>query len=165
MTTDTAPAPDPIMTAIGEAVTAGHHGDPDRARADLTALWERVGVTGDPLHRCTIGHYLADLYDDPAEALVWDIRALDAADALTDERAQRHHAGLSVAGFYPSLHLNLADNYRRLGSFAAAHRHLDAARARLDTLADDGYGSIVRLGITNVETALATGSTDRLPTH
>ncbi|WP_019929635.1 hypothetical protein [Nocardia sp. BMG111209] len=165
MTTDTTSAPDETMAAIGEAVTAGHRGDPARAHADLTALWERVGVTGDPLHRCTIGHYLADLCDDPAEALVWDIRALDAADALTDERAQQHDAGLSVAGFYPSLHLNLADNFRRLGSFPAARRHLDAARDRVGILADDGYGSTVRLGIEHLEEALAAGSTERLPSH
>ena len=58
---------------------------------------------------------MADLYEDPAQALAWDIRALDAVDALTDQRVQEHHAALQVARFYPSLHLNLADNYRRLG--------------------------------------------------
>ncbi|MGY4103944.1 hypothetical protein ACW2Q0_30970 [Nocardia sp. R16R-3T] len=156
---------DQVMAAVGEAMVMGRGEDAAQARARLIALWEQVGVAGDPLHRCTIGHYLADLCDDAAEALTWDVRALDAADALTDDRAKAHHASLCVAGFYPSLHLNLADNYRRLGSFAAAAQHLDEARRRLDVLADDVYGQTVRAGVNHVATALAAGSTERLPSH
>ncbi|MTD53171.1 hypothetical protein GKO32_04140 [Amycolatopsis sp. RM579] len=157
--------PDRMMAAIGEAMVLGRGGDAAGARTRLIALWEQVGATGDPLCRCTIGHYLADLCDDAAEALTWDVRALDAADALTDDRAKAHHASLSVAGFYPSLHLNLADNYRRLGSFAAAARHLEEARRRLGALADDGYGQTVRAGVDHVAAALAAGSTERLSSH
>lgn len=160
--TDNGTGPDETMTAIAMAMrTAGEAERRDR----LLALWERVGAGGDPLHRCTIGHYLADLCDDAAEALTWDIRALDAADTLTDDRVKAHHASLSVAGFYPSLHLNLADNYRRLSSFAAAGRHLDEAKCRLGVLSDDGYGRIVRGGIDHVTVALLAGSTERLPSH
>ncbi|MBO0852316.1 MAG: hypothetical protein J2P18_00950 [Nocardia sp.] len=165
MTASTENSSDQVMAAVGEAIMMGRGEDTARARARLVALWEQVGVTGDPLHRCTIGHYLADLCEDAAEALTWDVRALDAAGALTDDRAQAHHASLSVAGFYPSLHLNLADNYRRLGSFAAAERHLAEARRRLDVLADDAYGQGVRAGVDHVATALAAGSTERLPSH
>ncbi|NUS43103.1 MAG: hypothetical protein HOQ24_05370 [Mycobacteriaceae bacterium] len=155
---------DETMAAIGEAMgIAGR--DAAEGRDRLVALWDRVGAAGDPLHRCTIGHYLADLCDDAAEALTWDIRALDAADTLTDDRVKAHHASLSVAGFYPSLHLNLADNYRRLGSFVAATRHLDEARRRLGVLADDGYGQTVRVGVDHVAAALAAGSTERLSSH
>ncbi|WP_280383716.1 hypothetical protein [Nocardia wallacei] len=156
---------DATMAAINEAVTLGRQGDSATARKQLMALWETVGTTGDALHRCTLAHYLADLFDHAADSLTWDVRALDAADALTDERAQREHASLSVAGFYPSLHLNLADNYRRLGAFDSAQRHLDAAEARVGALSDDGYGAGVRAGIANVRNALAEGSTQRLPTH
>lgn len=158
-------ARDQVMAAIGEAMALGRGGDTTDARARLAQLWEQVGVAGDPLHRCTIGHYLADLCDDAAEALTWDVRALDAADALTDDRAKAHHASLSVAGFYPSLHLNLADNYRRLGSLAAASRHLDEARRRLNVLGDDAYGQTVRTGVDNVAAALAARSTERLRSH
>ncbi|WP_280406843.1 hypothetical protein, partial [Nocardia carnea] len=107
------------MNAITEAVTLGRSGDIATARARLLEIWTAIGVAGDALHRCTLAHYLADLYDDPAQALAWDIRALDAADSLGDDRARQYHASLQVAGFYPSLHLNLADNYRRLGSWGA----------------------------------------------
>ncbi|RMI33934.1 hypothetical protein [Nocardia stercoris] len=157
---------DPIMVAISDAIVAGRRGELEQARHRLAELWDEVGAEGDPLHRCTIGHYLADLFgDDPAEALNWDVRALEAADGLTDERTQRHHETLSVAGFYPSLHLNVADNFRRIGSFAAAHRHLTAARERLAALSADNYAHTVATGIENVAAALALGSTDRLPSH
>ncbi|MEU4314836.1 hypothetical protein [Nocardia sp. NPDC024068] len=149
------------MNAITEAVTLGRSGDNAAARDRLLEIWRGIGVAGDPLHRCTLAHYLADLHDDPATALTWDIRALDAADALTDDRVQRHHASLQVAGFYPSLHLNLADNYRRLGSWEAAQEQLDAARGRLDALPDDTYGAMIRTALVEVAEAVTARSTDR----
>ncbi len=153
------------MTAINDAVTLGRQGDTAQARETLAQLWSSIGGDGDPLHRCVLAHYMADLHDHAADGLTWDVRALDAADLLTDERAQQQDSALTVRGFYPSLHLNLADDYRRLGAFETAHRHLDAARERLDALSDDGYGAGVRAGMDHVEAALAAGSTDRLPTH
>ena len=141
---------DPTMAAIIDAVTQGRSGHTGNARSQLLELWKTIGVSGDPLHRCTVAHYVADLYSDPAQALAWDVRALDAADAVSERRVQEHHASLHIAGFYPSLHLNLADNYRRLGSFDTARDHLDAARARLSALQPDEYGELVRAGLNEV---------------
>ncbi|MGW4634390.1 hypothetical protein [Nocardia sp. NPDC004415] len=160
----TTPTTDPVMTRITAAVTESRSGDTDSARATLVALWSEIGAAGDPLHRCTLAHYLADLHDHPAEALAWDIRALDAADTLTDARLTEHHAGLRVAGFYPSLHLNLADNFRRLGAFPAAGHHLDAARAHVGALADDDYGTMIRRALDEVAAAVAAGDTTARPT-
>lgn len=156
-------AADPIMTAITDAVLAARSGDTDGSRAALVDLWAEITAAGDPMHRCTLAHYLADLYDDPALALMWDVRALDAADALTDNRAQQHHASLQVAGFYPSLHLNLADNLRRLGSFDAAAEHLTAARERVSALPDDDYGQLIRAAIDGVGEAVERRSTEPRP--
>jgi hypothetical protein len=161
----TVPQPDPMMTAITDAVTAGRSGDTSLARTRLEQLWDEIGTQGDPLHRCTLAHFLADLYDDAADSLVWDERALEAADALDDARVQEHHASLQIRGFYPSLHLNLADDHRRLGDFGTAGEHLDAARRYADALSGDGYGAGVLGGIDNVAAAIAARSTDRLPTH
>ncbi|RFU84360.1 hypothetical protein DY218_23150 [Streptomyces triticagri] len=147
--------PDPTMEAISRAVVQGRAGDTSAARQQLLTLWSTIGVTGDPLHRCTLAHYLADLHEDPAQALAWDIRALDAADATTDARTQQHHAGLHIAGFYPSLHLNLADNYRRLGSFDAAGEHLTAAEAHTPDLPDDAYGAFLRTALAEVAEAVS----------
>lgn len=163
-TTPAAPTgPDPTMDAIARAVAEGKAGRAASARRTLLDLWSAIGVTGDPLHRCTLAHHLADLHEHPAEALVWDVRALDAADALTDRRAGRHHAGLRAAGFYPSLHLNLAEDHRRLASFAAAREHIDAAAEGLVHLPDDGYGSLLRTAVREVAEAVADRSTTRRP--
>lgn len=151
---------DPTLAEITDAVALGRAGDTAAARARLHEVWERIGPAGDAFHRCTLAHYLADLYDEPAQALAWDVRALDAADALTDERVRRHHDGLRIAGFYPSLHLNLADDFRRLGAFAAATEHIAAARHHEAALAGDGYGTLVRRAITEVAEAIARRSTE-----
>ncbi|MBJ7906113.1 hypothetical protein IF655_22740 [Streptomyces sp. DSM 110735] len=152
---------DPTMEAIGAAVTEGRTGYPASARQRLLDLWSTTGPAGDPLHRCTLTHYLADLYDDPAQALAWDIRALDAAESLTERRVQAHDTDLQLAAFYPSLHLNLADNYRRLGSFTAATEHIDAARHHAPHLPEDGYGDLLRTAIEEVAEAITQRSTTK----
>ena len=164
--TGTTPPPnaaDETMAAITRAVTLGREGDRDTARAQLTALWRTLGPLGDPLHRCSLAHYLADLQPDPAQSLAWNIRALDAADSLTDDRAAAYHSSLAVAGFYPSLYLNLADDYRRLGAFEAARRELDAARDHLGALGRDAYGEMIRTALREVEEAVAAGVTTPRP--
>ena len=159
--TTTATSPDSIMEAITAAVLLGRDGDNESARHDLLDIWKQIGVTGDPFHRCTLAHYLADLYDDPAAALIWDVRALDAADIVTDDRAQRYHASLHVAGFYPSLYVNIADNLRRLGSFDAATEHVDSAKKHTASLNDDAYGEMIRAAITEVRQAIDNRNTER----
>jgi hypothetical protein len=154
MTTGPTQSADETMEAITRAVTLGRAASPEIARTTLLEIWKTIGPQGDPLHRCTLAHYLADLQEDAAQALSWDIRALDAADSLTSERVQQHHAGVDVRGFYPSLHLNLADNYRQLGSFEAAQREIASARACLDALADDGYGQTIRRAVDEVAAAI-----------
>ncbi len=90
--------PDPTMAAITDAVTAGRSGDTAAARLSLESLWDEIGPDGDALHRCTLAHFLADLYDDAATSLVWDARALEAADSLDDTRVQQEHASLQIRG-------------------------------------------------------------------
>ncbi|WP_406636802.1 hypothetical protein [Amycolatopsis sp. WGS_07] len=152
------------MAEITAAVTQGRAGSVDAARTRLQELWDEIGPAGDPFHRCVLAHYQADLFADPAEALVWDVRALDAAATVTDEQVRAHDAGLRIAGFYPSLHLNLADNFRRLGSFSAAAEQIAAARKRQDALADDEYGAMIRRAIDGVAEAIERRSTERRAT-
>lgn len=86
---------------------------------------------------------------------MWNVRALDAAGALSDDRAQEFHADLRAAGFYPSLHMNLAEDFRRLGSFGAADTQLRRARDRLDASPDGPYGQMIRDGLARVGQAVA----------
>ena len=142
------------MEAIGQAVAEGLTGDTASVRRRLLELWSAIGVSGDPLHRYSLAHYPADLYEDPAQALTWYVRALDAADAATDHRLQEHHAGLHIAGFHPSSHLSLADDYRRLGSFEAATEHIDAAKEHAPELPRNPYGDLVRGAVQEVAEAI-----------
>ena len=149
--------PHPVLDAIGTAVAAGRSGDADGARRALLGLWDELGVLGDPVHRCALAHHLADLYPDAARALAWDVRALDAADAADPA---------AVAGFYPSLHLNLADDLRRLGSFDAAEEHLATAeRLRGAGPAEGGYADLLSEAFRHVADALARRETAALPSH
>src|SRR5690348_2379101 len=104
---------DEMMTRIGEAIALMHQGERVEARERFQRIWDEMpSGEGDPFHRCVLAHYMADLRDDPREELAWDLLALDAADELTDERVQAHHESLRISGFRPSLHLNLAEDYR-----------------------------------------------------
>ncbi|MGW1495289.1 hypothetical protein [Streptomyces sp. NBC_00191] len=128
-----------------------HGGDREEARNRFGALWSEIGEAGDALHRCTLAHYMADTQDDPGDELAWDLRALAAADGLSEERRVRHEAAIEVRAFYPSLHLNLAADYVKLQRPEAARVHLDRARAATDALGDDGYGNGVRAAIERLE--------------
>ncbi len=136
-----------VMARIGEAVELGHTGDREDARRRLEELWDDPEVQADPLHRCALAHHAADLQLSVIDELAWDLRALEAADQVTAERARDHHASLDVAAFYPSLHLNLGDAYLRLGDPAGALHHLQRARACVEHLPEDGYGRMIRAGI------------------
>lgn len=138
---------DAVMTGIGQATMLLHAGDREEARNRFHALWVRIGEDGDPLHRCTLAHYMADAQDDPDAELAWDLRALTAARALDDERLARHDAAVALRALFPSLHLNLAADYLKLGRPDDARVHLRWARAAAGALGDDGYGYGVRAAI------------------
>nr|WP_202897589.1 hypothetical protein [Actinopolymorpha pittospori] len=133
---------------IGEAVQRNHQGEREAARLLFTDIWDEIGgEQGDPLHRCTLAHAMADAQDDVRQELVWDQRALAAADLLTDARVAQAGVTLPVAGLYPSLHLNLSECYRKLGDLDRAREHLQQAQVRIGALGDDEYGQLIRAGL------------------
>ncbi|MDD7941255.1 hypothetical protein PHK61_22815 [Actinomycetospora lutea] len=135
---------DPLMSHIGAASELYRAGEVDGARAAFAELWRGAVAEDDAFHRCVVAHFAADAEPDVEQELAWDRRALEAADEVTDERAREFHASLDVAGFYPSLHLSLADDLRRVGDDAAARHHLARAQEVLGVLGDDPYGQTVR---------------------
>lgn len=139
--------PEEVMTRIGHAVELGQRGERQEARQMLAELEEQIGMDGDALNRVAVAHAMADVQDDPRDELAWDLRALQAADAITDERAAQAGVAGPVAGFYPSLHLNLGEDYRKLGDLPAARRHLALGQAAASVLGDDGYSRMIRGGL------------------
>ncbi|MER6346380.1 hypothetical protein ACWC10_24585 [Streptomyces sp. NPDC001595] len=155
--------PDTLMGRIGQVVMLHHAGDREEARLRFLQLWAEIGEDGDPLHRCTLAHYMADAQDDPSDELAWDLRALTAAEELSDDRLALHEGTLAVRALYPSLHLNLAADYVKLGHSDAARTHLRRARRAADALADDSYGDGVRAAIGRLESRLGEGDFDEGP--
>jgi Tetratricopeptide repeat len=147
-------APDAVMTRIGQVIMLHHAGDREEARDRFLDLWGEIGEDGDPLHRCTLAHYMADTQDDPADELTWDLRALSAAEELTDGRVAEHHHSLAVRAFSPSLHLNLAADYVKLGRAEAARSHLGLAREAVGALGDDSYGDGIRVALDRLDLRL-----------
>ncbi len=140
---------DPTLTRIGEAVRLHHHqGQRDAARDLFAQIWADIGgADGDPLHVCVLAHSMADVQDDIQDELTWDLRALAAADLITDERIGEAGIALSAAGLYPSLHLNAGECYRRLGDLDRAREHLRRARTTIRELGADEYGNLIRGGL------------------
>jgi hypothetical protein len=150
--------PDAVMTRVGEGIALCQRGDREAARQLLTELWEQVGTDGDPFHRCAIAHWLADVQDDEREELVWDLRALAAAELITSGRARQAGLTTPVRALFPSLHLNLGDVYRRLGDTRRAGEHLQRGEADANALAEDGYGEMIRGGLSRLAERLSTGA-------
>ena|SRR5579871_1237173 len=136
------------------AVAMLQGGERVRGRATLESIWLRISHAPNPIDECVLAHYLADVQDEPAEELAWDLRALNAAMRCTDAEARQLHPTLSISALLPSLHLNLAEDYWNFKEFAQSRTHLAKARLLTATLSDDGYGRMIRFGIEGLETRL-----------
>lgn len=147
-----------MLAQVGEAIALNGAGDRAAAHAHLTRLWEDTGPDGDPLHRLAIAHTMADCVPDPDEVVRWDERALAAAAAVTDERVRAAGIAGSIAAFYPSLHLNLGEAYRRVGDRARATAHLTRGRAALAHLLADGARDLLAEALDRLEARLAAAS-------
>ena len=142
---------DPTLIRIGQAVQRNHQGEREAARVQFEEIWDEIGgEQGDPLHVCTLAHAMADAQDDVRQELLWDLRAMAAADLLTDARAAQAGMTLPVDSLYPSLHLNLSECYRKLGDLDRARQHLLQAEAKIDLLGDDEYGRMIKDGMDRI---------------
>ncbi|HEY6741550.1 MAG TPA: hypothetical protein VI110_04260 [Lapillicoccus sp.] len=138
-----------VLAAVGEAQT----GDRSAGRDGLLACWARTSPA-DHAYRCVLAHYLADLQDSLDDEVAWDQVALE-------ESAHLHGAALTavgipdVAGLAPTLHLNLGDGYLRQGRVGEAAEQLRQGQAAVGVLSDDGYGRMIRDGLTRLEARVA----------
>jgi hypothetical protein len=125
------------------------------AAAELRGRWDPAAPAW---QRCLLAHYAADTEPTPEAALIWDDRALAAAMELAP--GEPGPMGLHRDAMLPSLHLNCAENHRRLGETAKAAAHLAAGRANLGSLDDDGYGRLISSGLDRLATRLDAGLLD-----
>jgi tetratricopeptide (TPR) repeat protein len=107
-------------------------GRPDEAKALFEQAWE---IAEDEYERCIAAHYLARHQDGPQETLRWNAESLRCADCVGDVR---------VAGFYPSLYLNMGRAHEQLGESRQAEECFRAAEAHLPALPAGPYGDMVR---------------------
>lgn len=138
-----------IHPHVLEAVQMSLGGERDAARERLTQLWESLDA-GDAFHRCVVAHYLADLQVDALLELHWDRRALDAALSASGDSFDGRIPGVEHGSFLPSLYLNLAASYERVGELDAARQQASVALRKLDLLgstplAELTRGAVVRL--------------------
>lgn len=152
---------DDLMDRLAQAIAFLQRDDRAQAGALLEQLWAEVGDDGDALHRCAIAHQIADVQDDLGSELRWDLRALAAAESISEERLASTGAATTVEGLFPSLHLNLADVYRRLGDDANARLHIEQGRRKCGALPDHTYGTMVRDTLDRVEQRLQDPATHR----
>lgn len=139
-----------VLAAVREAQT----GDRTSARHRLLACWAET-TAGDHAYRCVLAHYLADLQDSLDEEVAWDRTALEEHAHLPGDALIS--VGIpDVAGLAPSLHLNLGDDFLRQGRMSEAAEQLRQGQAVVGALADDGYGRMVRDGLTRLAARIET---------
>jgi hypothetical protein len=126
----------PVVKLCLEGMRLEGEGKPEAARDCFARAWE---AAADAFDACIAAHYLARHQPTPQEMLRWNQVALDRAAAVGDER---------VAGFYPSLYLNLGYSYEQAGDREAARRFYTLAADHLPALPEGRYREIVQEGIT-----------------
>jgi rifampin ADP-ribosylating transferase len=91
------------------------------------------------LEKFIAAHYVARHQPSALDKLQWDKTALGHAQHVPDAQ---------VKGAYPSLYLNIAKDYEDLQEFTQACAHYETALSYTPFLNDDGYGKMIRAGIT-----------------
>jgi hypothetical protein len=133
-----------VIDQIRKGIRLREAGKPAEARELLTVLWPEVNAANDAFARCFLAHSLADVQDDPREELRWDVIALEAGEAVTEEQAAAREVPGGRRGLLPSLHLNLAESYLRVGDEDRARNHYRIGLGFVPFLGDDDYGNGIR---------------------
>jgi tetratricopeptide (TPR) repeat protein len=144
---------DEVLARIKNAFRLYCRAEVAEGRRLLEELWEELGPDK-PYHRSVTAHYLADTQVELEDELMWDLRAMEAAQAVEDEPPGSSPYAAAVKAFLPSLHLNLADCYRRMGDFDKARHHAEEGAASAGVLGLDHYGQTVRGGLIRVQTQI-----------
>ena len=136
---------EPVLEAVGQAV----NGRSEAAKAALEKCWDEA-VEEDHAQRCVLAHYLADQQENLQSETRWDEQALTEFTHLQD--GDLAAIGVpSTAGFAPSLHLNLGDDYLRAGRVQDAEDQVVRAQQSVARLPEQGYGAMIRDGVRRLQ--------------
>jgi hypothetical protein len=125
----------PIVRLCVQGMECESSGRLDEASRLFMSAWSQCT---DDFERCIAAHYVARHQTEPVDALTWNQRSLDHANAVGDHR---------VREFYPSLYLNIGKAHEDLGNREDAERFYETAEKLLDRLPEERYGSIVRKAV------------------
>jgi rifampin ADP-ribosylating transferase len=110
---------------------------PEEAKELFLQAWNE-SITD--FEKFTSAHYVARHQSSIEEKLQWDITAIECALRIESEE---------IKGVYPSLYLNIGKGYEDLGDNINARKYYQLANSFMDSLLDDGYGTMIKGGITN----------------
>jgi tetratricopeptide (TPR) repeat protein len=118
---------------------AGMIAEGEGLSADAKALFEQAfAESSDDFEACIAAHYVARHQATVEDELDWNFRALERANLVGDER---------VRSFYPSLYLNLAHSFEKVGRTGEACELYTTAATRLEGQPDSPYTQLIRSGI------------------
>ena len=142
-----------VLEAVGQAV----NGRSEVAKAALEKCWNEA-TEQDHAQRCVLAHYLADQQERLESETSWDEEALSAFAHLRD--GDLAAIGVpSTAGFAPSLHLNLGDDYLRAGRVQDAKNQVARAQESVALLPEQGYGAMIREGVGRLQERVEAATT------
>ena len=125
----------PIVRLCGQGIGYESSGQLDVASRLFMSAWLQ---STDDFERCIAAHYVARHQKEPVDALLWNQRSLDHANAVRDDQ---------IREFYPSLYLNLGKAHEDLGHRDEAKSFYERAESLLDFLPEGRYGGLVRKAV------------------
>lgn len=112
------------------------------------AIYERAWAIAEGDHaQCVAAHFMARHRADAAEELSWNLRALELARKVGDDRVA---AGWTVAEYFASFLGCVGSSYERLGEFALARRYREEALGHLVDVRPGEYRDGVEASIVAV---------------
>jgi hypothetical protein len=122
----------------------------------LTEIWAELQA--DPaaaaLPLSMVAHLLADLQDDPAEELRWDLASLRALAPVWEQCTDGRLYDAACRSL-PSIYLSLALAARKCGDIGGAREYLRRARLIFPVLPESRYTDDVDASISTLERVLA----------
>ncbi|MFB6340938.1 hypothetical protein ACE1ET_04425 [Saccharicrinis sp. FJH62] len=125
-----------IVKLCAEGMDREGRGEKDEALKLFRQAWNEAS---NDFEKFISAHYIARRQETIEDKLKWDETALQLALKINDE---------TVKDAFPSLYLNIGKCYEDLNDVDSAMKNYDLALSYAGFLPDDGYGNMIKSGIT-----------------